>query len=179
MKNQLTQLQKDEIALFENLIESENPHEKLVALFMISVTGNNGFRDLDNLTKHLVSLLPGIAQKVKNAGMDSEAELIRVVAALFEVMSVNGLLAGRITTEQNRNAQHERHEKTKKELIPLMDQFVHSIEHPVSASSGTDLFIEIHPDINKSYTMLQKLFKKRREHLGYPSLPRGRPSCRT
>lgn len=177
MKNQLTQLQKDEMAVFDKLIESEKLHERLVALFMINVVKKNGFIELDDLAKHHASLLPGIAQKVKNAGMDSEAESIRVVAALFEVMSVNGVLAGRITTEQNRSAQHERHEKTKKELIPLMDQFIHSIEHPISSSLGTDLFIESNPSINKSYTMLQKLFTERRLHLGYPLLPRGRPSC--
>lgn len=175
---QLTSLQKEELQTFENLIESKKLHDRLVALFMINVTERNGFHDLSDLAKHHVYRLPCIAQFLKDRGMDKDAETLRVIAALFEVMSVTGPLAARITTDQNRTAQNERHQRVKQELVPLMDELIHNIKHPVTLDTGVDLFLDTHPEVDRPYSTIKKLFKERRAHLGYPSLLRGRPSAK-
>jgi hypothetical protein len=172
----LTSLQKEELNSFENLIESKKLHDRLVALFMINVTERNGFQDLASLARGHISRLSSIAQFLKSEGMDKDAETLRVVAALFDVMSVTGVLTDRITTEQNRKAQNERHHRMKQELVPLMDEIIDSINHPVSIAYGADLFLDTYPEIERPHSTIQKLFKERRDHLGYPSLPRGRPS---
>lgn len=172
----LTNLQKEELYVFEDLIESKRLHDRLVALFMINVTKTNGFNDLRHIANYHLAKIPHIEQVLKANGMEQEAESLRVLAALFEVMSVDGVLTDRITTEQNRKAQNERHNRTKKELIPLMDKIVHSIEHPISVALGADLFISSYPDIERPHSSLQKLFKERRDILGYPALSRGRPA---
>lgn len=175
---QLTSLQKEELQTFDNLIESKELHDRLVALFMINVTGRNGFHDLSDLAKSHASRLPSIAQFLKDKGMDKDAETLRVIAALFEVMSVTGPLAARITTDQNRKAQNERHNRVKQELVPLMDELIHNMSHPVSIAYGADLFLDAYPAVERPHSTIQKMFKERRDHLGYPSLPRGRPSAK-
>lgn len=175
---QLTSLQKEELQIFDDLIESEKLHDRLVALFMINVTERNGFHDLSDLAKSHASRLPSIAQFLKDKGMDKDAETLRVIAALFEVMSVTGPLAARITTEQNRKAQNERHNRAKQEIVPLMDELIHNIKHPVTVDTGVDLFLATHPEIERPYSTIKKLFKERRDHLGYPSRPPGRPSAK-
>ncbi|MFW9651201.1 hypothetical protein V3H25_22520 [Vibrio parahaemolyticus] len=174
----LTNLQKEELDAFDGLIESKILHDRLVALFMINVTERNGFHDLSGLAQNHVSRLPSIAQFLQSEGMEKDAETLRVVAALFDVMSVTGVLTDRITTEQNRKAQNERHNRVKQELVPLMDELIQNIKHPVSVAYGADLFLDAYPEVERPHSTIQKLFKERREYLGYPSLPRGRPAIK-
>ncbi|POC76055.1 hypothetical protein CRN61_28430, partial [Vibrio vulnificus] len=96
----LTNLQKEELYKIGDLIESKRLHDRLVAIFMINVTQRNSFSDLRCIAKYHLSKVPHIEQLLKVNGMEQEAESLRVLAALFEVMSVNGVLTDRITTEQ-------------------------------------------------------------------------------
>ncbi|MBD6984140.1 hypothetical protein V8T50_21890 [Vibrio parahaemolyticus] len=176
--NCANELQKKEFDCFMELIKSEKYIDKTVAMLLLDISSNDDFNNISEMSKVIFNFLPKIAQKMRSNNMKGEALIVDVATALFKVCSVDGVLSERVTTEQNRKAQNERHNRVKQELVPLMDELIHNISHPVSIAYGADLFLDAYPMVERPHSTIQKLFKERREHLGYPSLPRGRPSAK-
>ncbi|HHY0432771.1 TPA: hypothetical protein ACVU44_004742 [Vibrio parahaemolyticus] len=173
-----SELQQKEFDYFMELIRSEKDIDKTTAMFLLDVSANDSFNNISEISKALFNFLPRIAHKMRSNNMEAEAFMIEAATALFKVCSVDGVLSDRVTTEQNRKAQNERHNRAKQEIVPLMDELIHNIKHPVTLDTGVDLFLNTHPEIERPYSTIKKLFKERREHLGYPSMPPGRPSAK-